>query len=145
MSFNSKVLHEIMDSLGQSRALILAGPVVTTITQTLDNDNMIQKAPAAKYPKFHESKPDKLNGSKYQSMRSECNSRGEKKSSSLSMHLKLLSTLFFSSLFSQQAFLHLSFTLLALFSQVVFNAMALCPPDGKIQMERSVVHREMIM
>ncbi|KAM6265842.1 uncharacterized protein LJ264_005434 [Porphyrio hochstetteri] len=29
--------------------------------------------------------------------------------------------------------------------QVVLNTMALCPPDGKIQMERSVVHREMII
>lgn len=53
--------------------------------------------------------------------------------------------LWFSYLFSQQASLHLSFTLLALLSQVVLNTMALCPPDGKIQMERSVVHKEMIM
>lgn len=51
----------------------------------------------------------------------------------------------FSSLFSQQSSPHSSFTLLALFSQVVCNTMALCPPDGKIQMERSVVHEEMIM
>lgn len=51
----------------------------------------------------------------------------------------------FSSLFSQQASLHASFTLLALFSQVVCNTMSLCPPNGKFQMERSVFHKEMIM
>lgn len=79
MSFNNKVLREIIDSLGHSRTLVLTGPVVTTITQTLANNNMIQKTPAAKYPKFPESSPDKLNGSKYQSMRSEHNSRGEEK------------------------------------------------------------------
>lgn len=38
------------------RASGTAGPVVTTIAQTLPNNNMIQKAPAAKYPKFPESK-----------------------------------------------------------------------------------------
>lgn len=50
-----------------------------------------------------------------------------------------------SSLFSQQASLHSSFAILALFSQVACNTMVLCPPDGKFQMERSVFHKEMIM
>lgn len=38
------------------RASGTAGPVVTTIAQTLPNNNMIQKAPAAKHPKFPVSK-----------------------------------------------------------------------------------------
>lgn len=51
----------------------------------------------------------------------------------------------FSSLLSQQASLYSSLTLLAHFSQVVLNTVALCPPDGKIQMERSMVHRDVNM
>lgn len=59
------------------------------------------------------------------------------------MHLKMLSTLIFL-LFCLSKHLS-SFTLLSLFSQVVCNTMALCSPDGKFQMERSMFHKEMIM
>lgn len=56
------------------RASGTAGPVDTTIAQTQPNNNMIQKAPPAKYPKCLYQKPEKLNGSKFQSMGSEYNS-----------------------------------------------------------------------